>query len=143
MIDWSHVYKVLVKQRQTNDCTVAAVAMLTGQSYESTFSRLLELMAPADVLLFHQCHGIHLKYAVVLADSYGITLRTCDASTADWSCKSLIVVPSLNSANSTHVMFYDGRYIIDPNLDRVPRMWYCPNGLRDLRLRHEISHVLQ
>jgi len=113
----------LVKQRTRMDCAICCMAMLTGRGYGDVMAAVGDAFNPVKGLRhdqqalrrlgfrFEYLNGHPVGDAVVrlrgiLAPEFFLCLA--------WGRCALISVPSLNYADSFHMVYYDGRRVFDP-----------------------------
>lgn len=97
----------LVQQRDRGDCGVAALAMMTGESYEVILKSFFNSEIPYGVDLNKMLEVLHIlgfKPAFVLSYNKGIP--------------GILSVPSLNTQGVYHWVYYDGEKILDPQTGR-------------------------
>jgi len=126
----------LVKQRTRMDCAICCMAMLTGRDYDDVMAAVGDAFDQVKGMRYDQKAlkrlGFRFSYengqpagdAVVrlrgiMAPEFFLCLA--------WGRRALISVPSLNTPDSFHMVFYDGRRVFDP----APKKTY--RAFADLR----------
>lgn len=108
----------IVQQRSDWDCVIACLAMWTGRSYEEVLAVASEL----DPKLRFEGRGVDgvLKQDIMKRfNMYSAVMMSA------YSClRGILSFPSLNVPGGAHAVYYDGRYIHDPQTDRPNRKWY-------------------
>lgn len=110
----------VVKQKHTNDCALACIAMASGKDYDKIFSKKLiktiEKEGGAYSVTLEQAYGAagyekDVSYSVVYTGGTNVgTVREFI-----WKRKALLQVDSLNQEGKMHLIYWDGEKIIDPS----------------------------
>lgn len=102
---------VIVKQRSNNDCSVCCLAMATGESYETVLNNL------QDKARENLKKGVGLLFTedMFLLEKLGFDFEGFWAPYNLNKNGAIIMVPSLNFDDKKHVVFWDGKNILDPS----------------------------
>jgi hypothetical protein len=121
----------LINQRTNFDCVVAASAMYTGLTYDECAEIYYEDMGRSknngmqgsEILRFLKLAGFRAVGAVGSAKRPMETIRGVPA---------ICSVPSLNFADGTHAIYWDGYKFMDPQAFREGKKWYKPFQSADI-----------
>lgn len=109
----------LIKQRNSSDCMLAAIAMVVGKQYD-------ELWTPEFVQRVvdgHGCNDDLTAEALKIAghrlgtDCWQVYTWTINGDTKRllWGRRAILSVPSLNYQHGSHAIAWDGRTVYDPS----------------------------
>jgi len=112
-----------VQQRMSADCTVAALAMFLGRSYED---------------IARHCSGAELvQYGLPWArerhicELFKVDVEVVDRSLINWKHAAILTVPSLNDGKGqTHAVYWDGHRVWDPQKGREGKASYTNQQAR-------------
>lgn len=110
----------LIQQRHSYDCTVAALAMFLGKTYEE-----------AEAILGHPTAGMPLNetYRCLLELGEDVQYRQGVKPTKP----AMVVVFSKNQPGKLHMIYFDGEKVWDPSpnlrYETVEEMWDGCTGL--------------
>lgn len=132
---------LLVRQRGSDDCGIAAVAMFTDFTYEhvrraaiasdgfrpgkgtnSVGSILRELGFRWDNLITTEEKPDTRPYRTLHFNNYYISAEFCRDQL--WGRPCMMSVPSLNTRGGWHLIFYDGDRVYDPQNGRRGKRYY-------------------
>jgi hypothetical protein len=115
----------LIYQRDTSDCAIAAIAMATGFTYEEVLHAAADDYTPGKGTFgsYKVLERLGFRYSFKNGRPVGdIVSRHKDYSLAPecfrdmaWGRPALFSVPSLNIPDGTHMVYYDGYEVYDPN----------------------------
>lgn len=103
----------MIRQRNTNDCGVAALAMFLGVTYEQAVAFCTDI-GPPGWTPETPTSELHLLYAAAQAghDSAQV-VRFIEGVPA------IVAVQSVNFEKSQHAVYWDGAAVFDPSLQQV------------------------
>lgn len=136
-----------VRQRLSCDCVVAAVAMFTELTYEEVLVHARKY--------FHHRYGTISRTGELLGDLGFSQENLISDSKPDgrefrslwlyeyylspnilrdylWGREALMSVPSLNREEGSHMIYYDGHQIHDPQMGRRGKKFYAPDDFKVL-----------
>ena len=111
----------IVKQRADYDCALAVLAMVSGRDYDEIFDAdfcarinerkvctgddLIEAYARAGFEKGKNLHDVYTGYGI----NFPILRQLI------WGRRAMIQVPSLNYVGSEHMIYWNGKEVIDPS----------------------------
>lgn len=112
-----------IQQRMPADCTVAALAMFLGQSYEA----VVRHCSGAELVQY----GLPWPRERHICGLFGTDVEVVDVSLVNWKRAAILTVPSLNDGGGrTHAIYWDGRRAWDPQKGRPGRASYSSQRAR-------------
>jgi hypothetical protein len=116
---------MLIQQKFTADCAVAALAMFLGVDYEDILPHV------AGHELVH--NGLANAREKYIAGMFEVEIVFRDRTKIDWSQPAVLTVPSMNSeTGATHAVYWDGDRVWDPNHGRVGKKSYTNQMAREV-----------
>lgn len=115
----------LVKQRCKSDCAPACFAMLTGCSIDDVIAAIGDYYDPAKGQRNdHGCMirlGFHEHEFMALHKDWCIEPKFFKRFS--WGRRAILCVPSLNIKDGFHAVYFDGRTLFDPSLEKTYSSW--------------------
>lgn len=109
---------ILVTQKSPHDCVLAAIAMAVGKTWEEAWTQedlaaVIKSRGIADIDPWMKRHGAepYVDYREVYV--HGTRLGMVCALL--WKRRALLSVNSLNNDGGSHMIYWDGECILDPN----------------------------
>ena len=129
----------LIKQRRSNDCGIAALAMLFHCSYPAARKLVLESCRIRN----ESFDGTTVHHAKLVAEAFGQGLRWVrvkpgEATSVAGTLKgqpAVIVVPANDGSADHHALYWDGYWIYDPAYPLKP---YGRRGTKALKTMTEV-----
>ena len=126
-----------IEQKYSNDCAIAALAMLVDLPYSDVRKTILETQSPKKP--FDGVTFSHAKRGMAL---YGLRLRRVDLEYCVdkylqlMNHPGVLMVPGRNTAypNEWHAVYWDGRHVYDPS----PTKKYGKNGKTAIKLATDV-----
>lgn len=129
--------KLTEPQRDADDCTICAIAMATGQTYE----RVMEVARASQGGYRREGRPGTTSPRSVLLDLGFQAQRVSMASLGPhhrtrllWGRRAILSVPSLNGYPGHHDVYWDGRAIRDPSTKQS----YAPDALADTEVLYAV-----
>jgi ABC-type bacteriocin/lantibiotic exporter with double-glycine peptidase domain len=116
----------LVKQKGPSDCVLCSLAMAVKQPYTKLFSskfreKVLTSDGCYDKLLTEAFKRAGLVEGENLKKIYTENLDRHLVNAIIWGRRALLQVPSLNYAKGSHMIYWNGRELLDPSNLQVYR----------------------
>lgn len=114
---------VLVQQRSGSDCTLACIAMAAGKPWDDLWSQ-----SDIDELVANKGCGDEEPYMVRAGFTKNVdykrfsmydTLSQPDLKRFLWKRRAMLSVPSLNTENGSHHVYWDGESLFDPSTKKT------------------------
>lgn len=117
----------MIKQRTPSDCAICCMAMLTGRPYEDVMQVVGDAFDPERGMRQEQKALQRLGFVYRfdngrLTDDSTMACRHRAFEIAPeffrglaWGRRALLSVPSLNIPGGWHMVYYDGREVLDPS----------------------------
>jgi hypothetical protein len=113
-----------IRQRNENDCTLAAIAMSINVPYETVWT-------PEDVEKVVKDQGTGdiepwmTKASYTREDYHTVYIYAATETIVPllWERRALISIASLNNENSNHMIYWDGKSVFDPQKGRKGKKW--------------------
>lgn len=116
-----------VQQRMPADCTVAAIAMFLGKTYED----IAQHCAGYELVR----HGLSWPREQHILRLFRVEVDVLDCSILNWKRAAILTVPSLNDGKGqTHAVYWDGRRAWDPQMGREGFAAYSNQRAREFAI---------
>ncbi len=105
-----------IKQKKVWDCCIASIAMLAGVSYKKANDAYMKVMKKP------QHDGLSNSSILKILKKLKISGAVVEAVVLN--VPGILCLPSLNDEGSFHAVYFDGRYIYDPNYQIPGKKYY-------------------
>lgn len=125
-------------QKHSNDCGIAALAMLFGTSYTFMRRKVLEQAEsrsePFDGTTSTYVHGVALKLGrrIIVQRVPDFPVQTLAQNVRGYP--AVLVCPALDGSEDFHAVYWDGKRVYDPS----PGKRYGMAGAKALKSLHEV-----
>ncbi|HLH94976.1 MAG TPA: hypothetical protein VKW08_07650 [Xanthobacteraceae bacterium] len=124
---------LLVRQRTLHDCAICCMAMVSGKAYELVLEIVGDAFEPDKGMRQDQEALKRLGYRHDFEKGHPVGDISCTHRgfwisaefyrSMAWGRRALMTVPSLNFPDGHHMIYWDGRRVLDPSTLKTYSRW--------------------